>query len=685
TARDEAMNATLSGVPPSEQPAELAPININVKKLLKGDEYVLARALHLYNQRMLNAAKSDLKDILIETPDNRPAAVYFEKINSAFEARQKPKETLEAEIKGIASVEQGQLGHIYGREEFGNTEGREKFTTNTAAMATRISQNADDLTNKFISEGLKLEGSLNDYKYTATANINYYNKDNKREDIRLRGATWWMQNEKVQLMLGDTSTHFSRYVLNGVNYRGINVRMDAYQSMFGDVKDKVTILYGQVPYFYLNEDEYIYPRQIVGLRNEMDIWTWWEFNTSLAYILDSAPRVIKLDPLNKAKENALLGIDQVFRIIPGIWTFTNETALNYADDDREVDNKILRSWATYFVSDFKTRELKIYNSYERVDPDFRTFTGLTGYFANKQVSTNKEHVLNFIEYNPYDEVDLGLQYSKTRTNLDKSYNVETVEENNYKANLKISPTNGLPRFSLRGSIWTSTSNPGTVSSPKEQSNWDTVFEVAKTYGITDVSAAMGWRGYSQFINESNSYGDALERSFTLSANRKVFDRITITPSYTFLRADLKKKPNRRVSIDNITSHLFDLSVSSPLWDTAALTLDYNFSDTEDFATPGLMGSNNAFTTTFSWPFTTTLGFRKKFVFSPYLSYHVSGGTATFLDRDYFSGRLEGDYFLTENTKFNLSGEYRDNTASDPAYLGFGDEYRIMLTYKTVSG
>jgi hypothetical protein len=73
------------------------------------------------------------------------------------------------------------------------------------------------------------------------------------------------------------------------------------------------------------------------------------------------------------------------------------------------------------------------------------------------------------------------------------------------------------------------------------------------------------------------------------------------------------------------------------------------------------------------------------VFSPYLSYHYSDGKCTFLDRRYFAGRAEGDYYLTENSKFNLSGEYRDNTASDPAYTGFGDEYRVMLSYKTVNG
>jgi hypothetical protein len=80
-----------------------------------------------------------------------------------------------------------------------------------------------------------------------------------------------------------------------------------------------------------------------------------------------------------------------------------------------------------------------------------------------------------------------------------------------------------------------------------------------------------------------------------------------------------------------------------------------------------------------------LGHRKKFVFSPYLAYHYSTGKATLLERHYFSGRAEGDYFLTENSKFNLSGEYRDNVASDPTYNGYADEYRIMLSFKTLAG
>jgi hypothetical protein len=683
--RDEVINTTMNGLGAADQPTELEPIRIRAREIFRNDEFILARALHLYNQRKLSKATGDLKEILIQDPRNLAAGEYLTKIVSKINATQKTKEILEEELKGISCVESAQLGKIYGKEEFGNTDGEEKFTTNTSMISTRMSQKADDWTDKYISEAMRLEGSMNDYKYTATANINYYNKDNKRDDVRLRNATWWMKNDKLQFILGDTSSYLSRYVLNGVNYRGVNLKMNLYESTFKEVSDKITILYGQVPYFWLTEDEYIYPRQIVGVRNELDLWDWWDLNTSFAYILDNETRIDKIDTNNKAKENALLGIDQVFRLMPGIWTLYEETTLSYSDDDRTADDKILRSWANYFASDFKTKMVKVYTSYERINPNFRSYVGLTGYSANNQATINREHVLNFIQYTPYDEVDFGLQYSKTRTNLDKKYDTETIEDTNYKANLKIMPTNGLPRFSIRGSVWTSGSTPGAVDAPREESSWDTIFEMGKTLWETEFSTSYGLRGYSQFINETNTYGDAFEQSFTLSANKRFFEKMSLTPSYKYSWATLRKKPDRPIYTETISSHLFDVSVSSGLWDTAYLTFDYNFLTTEDFATPSAWGTNNAFTTTFSWPFTTTLGFRKKFVFSPYLSYHYSTGKATLFDRTYFAGRLEGDYFLTENSKLNLSGEYRDNTVSDPAYVGYGDEYRIMLSYKTVNG
>lgn len=683
--RAKIIDMSIAGAAKGEQAAELAPIRVRSQQVFGGDELLLAKTLHLYNQRRLTDAKDNLKEILIDDPKNNTALTYLKNITSKIEARNLPREVLEEGVKGIASVERAQSGKIYGKEEFGDTNGEDKFTTNSVAIAAKTNQQGEDLSSKFMAEAMKLEGSIGDYKYTATANVNYYNNDNKEENKRLRNATWWMKNEKVQFIMGDTSSLLSRYILNGVNYRGVNFKMDLFQSTFGDVRDNITVLYGKVPFFLRTEDEYIYPREITGIRNEMTLWNWWTFNTTFAYLVDNDTRVTKIDPNDKAKQNGLVGFDQVIRILPNIWTLYQETAFSYDNEDTSADNKILRSSANYFVSDIKTKNLKVYNSYERIEPNFHSYVGLSGFSANNEVTIDREHILNFLEYMPYDEVDLGLQHSKSRTNLNKRYDRDTIETNNYKANLKIMPKNGLPRFSLRGSVWTSSSEPSALESPAQESNWDGFFEMAKPMWGTDLSISYGQRGYSQFLIDTNTYGYAFAHVFTLSANRKFFDRIEVTPSYSLERAHLIKRPDRDVYTDTVTNHLFDLNLSSGLWDTANLTFDYNFSRTGDFATSSMVGTNNAFTTTFSWPFTTTLGFRKKLVFSPFLSYHYSTGTATYLDRTYWAGRLEGDYFLTENTKLNLSGEYRDNIVSDPTYLGFGDEYRIILSYKTVNG
>ena len=683
--RDKIIEMTLNSAGRTEQPKELEPIRIRVERILEGDDYALARALYLYNQRRLITAQDDLKEVLLEDPRNPAALTYLTNIASKIEAVNPPKETLEEGLKGIQSVEQAQSGGINGVEEFGGTDGEPRFTTNTSYISSKTNQLGSDWSNHFVGEAMKMQGTISDYEYTATASVNYYNKDDIREDTRLRNATWWMKNEKVQFILGDASSSLNRYILNGVNYRGVNVKMNLYENTFGDIRDKMTILYGKIPSFLETEERYIYPREISGIRNELTLWNWWDLNTSFAYIWDNDSRITQLNTNNEAKENALFGIDQVIRARPGVWTLYHASAFSYADDDRQTDGKPLRSTAHYFNSDIKTKKLKIFNSYEWVDPNFRSFVGVSGYTANRQVTINREHILNLLSYEPYEEVDFNLQYSRTRTNLDKSYDTETIKEENYKTRLKIMPTNGLPRFSLSGSIWNSNSTPGAINAPKDQSSWDTVFEMAKTVGGVDLSTSYGLRGYSQFINESNSYGDALEHSFTLSAHKKLYDKIDFTPSYKLARARLKKKPNSPIESEKVISHTFDLNVSSPLWDTAYLTFDYNLSSMEDFATSSVWGTNNAFTTTFSWPFTTNLGLRKKLVFSPYLSYHYSSGTSTFLDRSYFACRLDGDYFLTENAKLNLSGEYRENVVSDPTYVGFGDECRLILSYKTVGG
>ncbi|MEI8175346.1 MAG: hypothetical protein WCG78_00575 [Candidatus Omnitrophota bacterium] len=683
--RENAISGSMDALGTSEVPAELAPIRLKVQEIVSSDEFVLARALHLYNQRRLNDAKSQLQDVLIENPHNHTAVVYLDTISAKRDAVNPPKALLEDELKGIASVEKGSHGGAYGKEEFGTTDGHHRITTNTMMGMTKNGQAGEDLVNKTVMEAVKLEGSLSEYKYTATANINYYSKGNVRDDTRLRNATWWMKNDKLQFIAGDTSSYLSRFILTGVNYRGLNLRLDAGESMFGNVKDKIVMLYGKIPYFYLTKDEYIYPRQIAGARNELALGDNFNFNTTFAYIWDNDSRMKKIDLADKGKRNALLGFDETFRVIPGVWTLNGESAFSYADEDIAADNKILRSSANYLVSDFKTKTLKIYNSYERIHPNFRSYLGIGSYSASNMLTIDRENIINSIDYQPREEVDLGLHYSRTRTNLNKRYNVQTIQYDNYRGAIKLMPKNGLPRFTLRGSIWNSDNGPGPFAAPQNESSWDSVFEVAKKYAEIDWAASYGVRGYNQFLNETNTYGDAREQTFSLSANKRFYDRIEITPSYSLGRATLLKTPNRGIYTTTIMRHLFDLHLSSGLWDTANVTFDYSYERAKDFATPSLWGTNNGFTTTFSWPFTTTLGYRKKFVFSPFLSYHYASGTVNYYDRSYFASRLEGDYFLTENTKLNISGEYRSNVVTDPTYCGYGDEYRVFISYKTVNG
>jgi len=685
-ARDQIIDMTIREIRHLSGAVELAPIKIRAAQVMKKDEFLIARAIHLYNQRRLSTAKGDLKQVLSSSPENKTLSTYLSETNSKLQAIEKPREVLEEEEKGVYWVEQAQVGGIYGREDFGSQNGNQRFTTNTALISNKANQQGLDWTNQFAAESMKLEGKIGDFKYSASASYNYYDKDNIRDDYRLRNATWWMKNKKIQLMLGDSSSYFSRYVLNGVNYRGVNLKMNLYKNEIAEVSDKFTIFWGKVPYFNLVEDRYLYARDAGGIRNELDLWNTWKIGTSFSYVYDDPAKIVQVNAGNRPKENIVFGVDQAIRIIPNIWTFYTDNAFSYADENTEEDDKLLRSMANYFVSDFRTKRIKVFSSYELVDENFRSFLGLSGHTADRLTAVDREHILNIIRYEPRDEIDLTLQYAKTRTNLDKETNTQSLENENYKANLKIMPTNELPRFSLRGSIWTKDSKPGMVGEPSQQTNWDTVFEMGKEIWDTDMSAGYGIRRYNQYINEGNGYGDAIEYSFSFSGSRKIYDRIQLTPSYTFAWAKLLKQPNS-VSIDNetISRHLFNLNFATWFWKTAYLTFDYHFSTEENFATPSVSGSAHGFTTTFSWPFTKDLGFGKKFVLSPYLSYHYADGTSTYLERRYIACRLEGDYFFTENSKFNFSGELRDNYAGDPTYVGFGDEFRIMLTYKTVNG
>ena len=70
-ARDEAINSTIGGLAGTQQPAELAPIRIKTQEMAQGDVYLLARALHLYNQRKLSDARGAVSYTHLTLPTNR--------------------------------------------------------------------------------------------------------------------------------------------------------------------------------------------------------------------------------------------------------------------------------------------------------------------------------------------------------------------------------------------------------------------------------------------------------------------------------------------------------------------------------------------------------------------------------------------------------------------------------------
>lgn len=686
--RDEVINLTLERLQSRSKttpPIELEQIHLSLKKLKTyTNDMLLAKAIHLYNQGKLEQVKGILKDVVTSAPEYQSTSNLIREAEEKGLAEKKSIEQLVEEKRGIESVERAKMGWLYGKEEFGDTEGIDNFSSQTTFTSYKANKVGRDLSkNHSISQAYKMEGTLADFKYTATLNLNYFNKNDEREDIRVRRATWWMQNEKLRFILGDTSTYLSRYILNGINYRGVNLKMKLYEDMFKEKTDNLIMLYGKIPYFDLTVDSYVYPREIVGVRNEFSFGSYWKFNTNFAYIWDNEPRIKKISSTNKPKENGLVGIDQKISIIPGRWTLWGETTFSYSDDQRKAENKILRDSAHLYVSEFKTKKFKLHNSYERVNPDFRSYVGITGFIANRQLTTDREHLLNTLTYTPKDNIDIGLHYSRLRTNLANKHNVESIVDENYKFHFRFEPKGVLPVFSLRSSFLTSTSTPGAIDKPRKNSSWNTVIGLFKKFWDTDIGLSFGLSRFSQYINSTNSYGDAIGYSFSLSAHRSFLERFYLSSSYSFQRSRLKKRPENYLARINTHKHLFSLNFSSKLWDTASLTLNYNINRVEDLAFPDSWeGINHSFSTTFSWPFTTMIGPNKKLVFSPFISYYYSDGSVTLLDRRYLALSLESDYYLTENSKLSLSGEYRDNFAQDPTYTGFGDEYRFILSYKS---
>lgn len=645
---------------------------------------ILAKALHFYSMGKLDDALTQIETVLIRDPQNPLAREYLSKIFSRIYETQECRNSQKPERLGKISSEIAQsridIGvekpyiYIPGNEiyeRFINT-----FSTGYRRQQAEASSDTDfDPSGYFIEEHFRYDDdTVPGYQSTFIGDIRYH--DNDHEDGRMRRGTYALSNQDMRFIVGDTATRFSRYVMRGIYYRGLSLYTKSD-------KDALRFVGGAVPTYLTDTEEWIHPRSIYGLRGERRFSDRYSAGISMMHLIDSN-RVRTINSAYNPKNNYVISFDEAIEVIPDMWRIKTETAYSYSDEDRTDEDIIIKEetlsdYAHYFRSQIRMPKFNLVNLYERIEPDFRSYADIsssTTWYAD--LTGDREHIYNFLEYYPLDSIYTSLFFSRTRNNLDSDSDVETNERMFYGHELRLIPPPEArwPRFSIRTHFENARSNPGSVSTSDDVSDRDIIFELCKRlYGI-DLTTSYTNRKRIENIKTYATYSDV----YSVSAAKELSERVLLNLAYLYDHSD--EKQDGRYSTSAIEED-FNINTSMRLWDTSNLTLGYAFERDKDFVDAQTEAKRNSLFTTFGWPFSRTYRWDRKLTLNPFISYHLATDDNSTRDRSVWTANLDSSYSPTEDQKISMEVLYRQDQDDDQNGESKTDEYRLLLTYRAL--
>ena len=150
--------------------------------------------------------------------------------------------------------------------------------------------------------------------------------------------------------------------------------------------------------------------------------------------------------------------------------------------------------------------------------------------------------------------------------------------------------------------------------------------------------------------------------------------------YMYMHADDLQAGNRSASA---IEEDFNINTSMRLWDTSNFTIGYGYEEDKDFTDSIDEARTDSLFATFGWPFTKTYRFGNKLSLYPFLSYHSAARNAALRDRSVWTASMDGSYEPTEYHKFSIETLYRQDQDDDQQGALRSDEYRFLLTYKSL--
>ena len=656
-------------------------------------EYMQAEAYYLYTQGMFEDAIVTWKKIIALDEDNETALYYIEETREKINAKNKTKKQEAEEKLGIKSVRQKVLGPTQGQYSHTRTSynevaphftmGENRFFDHSISVIRNEQEYAirTDRETTSIMENIRADTSFGDYYSSLTASALY--DHSTRDDFRfLRHVNFMVENDNIRFIMGDTSTYLSRYVLNGMNFRGVEFMMNTDETK--TPVDRFKILYGLGKSFDTQSEEYFYPIEIFGIRNEVELTPRYKFGGSFSYQTHE-DKITRVDSLFRPRRNMVGSLDQYIKLADW-WIVRHELA--YSRIENEVSNLTVRKelpitedWAHYITSNILRDKWQLYNTYEYGGPNFISLIG-EARFLHNLVLNDKELFENTLVYTPTDELLFELHHYRSRNNLHSEATKETTKEQILSGLARIRPKNWLPVIGLRTSLLRARSTPGSDNTTGKRYAKDLSINLQKT--LLGVDWDMGYMYQRSNEDLNNKFATVYRNVYSMGGRAAIIpDTTYFNASYSYADLDVM------MPIGDTTCAAyegkFDTSLSSRLWGTANLSLGYHYFNRRDYV--GILEELDSHTGSFvfNWPYTKEFPNNRKLTMTPYLSYYYTKNDEFTNDtRAYFASKIDANYYFNLENRLNLMLEFKEGLDGSTLNQG-GEEIRLMATYRSAFG
>ncbi len=502
---------------------------------------------------------------------------------------------------------------------------------------------------------------------------------NGHNDVRYRTVLVDLFKGSTHLALGDSATYASPYFLRGARLRGV-------QLLLPGETHELQLVAGGYPFWLEDRDAYIYPRTVWGLRDKWHLMAdRLRLGASLFQARDSE-KIRTIDVANRPRDNVVYSLEQEMKLIPDVWSLQAYEAYSVTDDDllterfgnaRKLKDTALRVDSYLIQPLFRWR-----SRYERTGPEFRILTDIpSGSVVNpKGITADREYIQQYLDFSPLGPLDLDLEASWYRNDLDDDSTVEQTRQRWATVQAGFLVPEGWPRPGLRATATETISVPGSTTRPSKTRNLDLRGELSHRVGPWSLT------GFGTFeaehpLKDKISFDEETLWSAGGRFSRPLGQRLFWSGRYLYRFFDEVFDEQRLRDHGHETNQ----NLSIRLWSAASLGLAYSYQRgmlRGALSAKKVDASRHLGSASFSWPYIWTRWDKsRKLTLHPTLSYTLSDATNDLGERSLFSSGLRASYEAYPDWKLQLGGEFRWDD-DDEANQVHTEESRLWLLLTT---